>query len=164
MAALCECGCGGVAPIASRTRSSRGIKKGDQLRFIKNHNIHESRYKFPVKSGEDHPAWKGGRITTQKGYIKIQRPKHHRADGSGYVFEHILVAEKMYGGALPRGAEVHHNNRLRHDNSPKNLTICKDHDEHMRIHKQDAIEMRWFREQVRKRGAPLIARPSLYKV
>src|SRR5688572_17549814 len=35
---LCECGCGQTTPIATRTQTSRGVVKGQPLRFIKGHN------------------------------------------------------------------------------------------------------------------------------
>lgn len=37
MTVLCECGCGGRAPIATRTRPERGLKKGEPQRFIRGH-------------------------------------------------------------------------------------------------------------------------------
>src|SRR5208337_2500375 len=36
---LCECGCGGLAPIATRTVKSRGHVKGQPIRFIHSHNV-----------------------------------------------------------------------------------------------------------------------------
>jgi hypothetical protein len=36
---LCECGCGGEAPIATRSYGHKGIRKGDSLRFINGHNV-----------------------------------------------------------------------------------------------------------------------------
>lgn len=35
---LCECGCGGAAPIATRNQFTRGIVKGQPLRFINGYN------------------------------------------------------------------------------------------------------------------------------
>lgn len=49
---LCECGCGGMAPIAKRTRVDRGWVKGYPKRFIANH----SKYRH----GADQPCWRGG--------------------------------------------------------------------------------------------------------
>lgn len=36
-AGYCQCGCGEKAPIATRTRSDKGVKKGEPFRFIKGH-------------------------------------------------------------------------------------------------------------------------------
>jgi hypothetical protein len=43
--------------------------------------------KYPNKSGNEHPGWKGG-INRHKGngYIGIWNPEHERSDGGGYVF------------------------------------------------------------------------------
>lgn len=38
MRALCECGCGGLAPIATRTNSRAGHIKGQPVRFILGHH------------------------------------------------------------------------------------------------------------------------------
>ena len=35
---LCECGCGQVAPIATRNWHKKGIKKGQALRFVCGHH------------------------------------------------------------------------------------------------------------------------------
>lgn len=37
---LCECGCGGEAPIAQRTYGQRGVRKGESHRFIMGHGKH----------------------------------------------------------------------------------------------------------------------------
>lgn len=35
----CQCGCGRVTPIASRTKTARGEKKGEPLRYCHGHNL-----------------------------------------------------------------------------------------------------------------------------
>lgn len=40
-----------------------------------------------------------------------------------WVFVHRRVAEKRAGGALPRGAVVHHINGNKRDNRPANLEV-----------------------------------------
>lgn len=63
-------------------------------------------------------------------------PEHPRADSEGYVFEHILFAEKAFGGPLPHGTEVHHFNEIKSDNSPGNLVLCHDRAYHFLLHKR----------------------------
>jgi hypothetical protein len=84
---------------------------------------------------EKNPRWNGGRIK-KKGYISILMPEHSRADGQGYVSEHILIAEKALGKALPDGVEPHHVNEIKSDNRNENLVLCNDHKYHMLLHQR----------------------------
>lgn len=59
------------------------------------------------------------RALDDRGYVRIGGKK-----------EHILIAEKALGRKLPKGAEVHHVNGIKTDNSPGNLVICQDHSYH----------------------------------
>ena len=78
--------------------------------------------KIHCKRGESHPNWKGGRRKRVHGYIQLKNPSHPRAskDG-GYVFEHILVWERVHDKPLPEGWVVHHLNGITNDNRPQNL-------------------------------------------
>ncbi len=85
----------------------------------------------PKLQGPHNPAWKGGAyIEPEKGYRMIRRPSHPRARANGYVLEHILVAESMLGRPLNPSEEVHHINRDKADNDPKNLRVFASHLEH----------------------------------
>jgi hypothetical protein len=70
----------------------------------------------------------------KKGYRKILLPEHPRADGKGYVFEHIIIAEARLGRSLILPEEIHHKDLDRQNNNPENLQVCKSHSEHMRFH------------------------------
>lgn len=47
---LCQCGCGGAAPIARKTR--RGYVKGESMKFILGHHMRMPRYKEAVFTEE----------------------------------------------------------------------------------------------------------------
>jgi HNH endonuclease len=67
-------------------------------------------------------AWKGGRTYHKNGYVMVRMPDHQRASGS-YVFEHIVVIERLLGRPLQRDESVHHRNGIRDDNRPENLEL-----------------------------------------
>lgn len=115
---FCQCGCGAVTQIAIRNRKDCGWIKGEPRRFVGRHNMR-------VKN---HPSWNGGKSSLM-GYPQI-RTDHPRAN-KGYVFEHILIAEKALGKPLPPGAVVHHANGTRNSGT---LVICQDEAYHQFLH------------------------------
>lgn len=50
-------------------------------------------------------------------------PSHPRARTHGYVFEHILVMERILGRSLLVDETVHNRNGVRNDNRPENLEL-----------------------------------------
>jgi hypothetical protein len=84
-------------------------------------------------TGSDSPSWKGGRRTNHNGYVEIFLPDHPRARGNGYVFEHILVAEQKLGRPLLPSEVVHHIDREKPNNDPKNIEVHT-RGNHTRIH------------------------------
>ena len=70
----------------------------------------------------------------KKNYKKVLEPLHHRADKKGYVFEHIIVAEKTIGRLILKGEEVHHIDHNSLNNAPENLQVFSSHVEHMKAH------------------------------
>ena len=95
----------------------------------------KSRYFSEAGKGNSNPNWRGGRHLTIDGYVMVRCPKHPRSNPAGYIREHILIAEKILGKALPDGAIVHHINENRADNCPGNLLIC-DRTYHNFLHKK----------------------------
>lgn len=74
-----------------------------------------------------------GGISIAKGYVFILLPSHPYANKKGYIGEHRLVMEKHMGQYLPMHLDVHHKNRIKHDNRIENLQVLTK-TEHGRIH------------------------------
>ena len=85
---------------------------------------------------ERNPNWKGGRVIEPRGYVLIKNPEHPRADVRGYVYEHVLVAEKALGRPLRRGELVHHINGENGDNQPENLEVLPSRFHHSVAHRR----------------------------
>lgn len=101
---LCACGC--------KQLLLDKDAKGRLVRFIYAHNF---------KKGPDSHNWKGGRLKDDKGYIRIWKPEHPRADSKGYVKEHIVIFEEAYNCCALKWADIHHINGIKDDNKPENL-------------------------------------------
>lgn len=125
---LCECGCGQKTSIAKKTRSILGHKKGIPVRFINGHN--SSLYKGSLSHN-----WKGGFSVDRLGYKIIRKIAHPKAH-NGYIYEHIFIAEKVLGKALPLGAVVHHIDGKTGNNKNSNLVICENNAYHLFLHQR----------------------------
>lgn len=79
--------------------------------------------------GENHYAWNGGTHRDAKGHLCVQCPDHPRADFHGYVFEHILTAEKALGHLLELPHVVHHH-------TPDQIVICENQAYHLLLHQR----------------------------
>lgn len=104
--------------------SARRIRyKGDDAyRFCSRHHWYLSRMTYPLDDVEGRRA----RVEDQ-GYVQVWWPEHHRAGrrgGSrGWVFHHVIVAERILGRRLEPGEVVRHANGVKHDNRPENLFV-----------------------------------------
>lgn len=80
--------------------------------------------------------WKGGRLKTSGGYIKIRIFLNDffypMADKEGYILEHRLIMAKHLGRNLHSWEIVHHKNGARGDNGIENLQLVSD-DRHKQI-------------------------------
>lgn len=112
---------------------SRGPKRHDKPRsYCKGCSSAATRESSRRIKGEpiDLPKTQGqrtqrpvGHTFKHRGYVIEKRPGHHRADRYGWVFQHILIAEKKYGFPITRGFTIHHINGDRSDNHPGNLEL-----------------------------------------
>jgi len=84
--------------------------------------------------GSNNPAWKGGHLKHDQGYVLIYNPNHPFCNSAGYIHEHRLVMEKHLGRYLTKKEVVHHINRLRHDNHIDNLVLFPSNVAHMKFH------------------------------
>jgi len=76
----------------------------------------------------------------QKGYVYIHMPGHPRAS-TGYVYEHVLVAERAVGRFLPLPIVVHHHNETKGDNRNSNLAILPDDSYHHSLHRRRRVQL-----------------------
>ena len=73
--------------------------------------------------GASNGRWTGGRTRHKAGYVMLWAPTHPRAGKGQYVFEHIIVMERIIGRHLLPTESVHHRNGVRDDNRPENLEL-----------------------------------------
>lgn len=102
---LCECGCGGVAPIATKTFASEGIMKGQPRGYIQGHHLRShlrlpigERFWMKVRRDGECLIWIGAKA---KGYGVFSNE-----DGR-QVPAHVWIYEKMIG-PVPHGLELDH--------------------------------------------------------
>ena len=78
------------------------------------------------------------------GYRVVLCPDHPRVldKRTGYVFEHVLIAEKALGRPLEKKHPVHHHNEIRSDNRNQNLVICEDKRYHHLLHRRRRVLLR----------------------
>lgn len=71
-----------------------------------------------------------------KGYKVVYMPDHPHSRANGYVYEHILNAEKKIGCSLADNEVVHHIDGNKLNNSPDNLMVFSSQSEHDKWHWQ----------------------------
>lgn len=121
---LCQCGCGNKTLISTVSCANRGLVKGQPLKFIRGHNM---------RSNENQAMYAEGKCKHSDGYI-WQRCEDHPRAHNGYVLEHVLVAEQKLGRFLLPEEEVHHENEIKSDNRPENLTVFPNTKAHQQHH------------------------------
>ena len=83
---------------------------------------------------ENNPNWGGGKSIDPKGKALVLYPQHPRANNNGYVFEHILIAERALGKKISKDTPIHHINENISDNHNSNLVVCESHAYHKFLH------------------------------
>lgn len=76
-------------------------------------------------------SYRGFRTTDKHGYVLVRMPDHPRANSSGYVREHRIVAEKALGRYLLPTEVVHHVDDNPANNSPENLVVYDTNGKHL---------------------------------
>lgn len=83
--------------------------------------------KTNARKGSLHPQWKGGRIVTGQGYIRVWVFENDimaaMRNSSGYVLEHRLLMARHLGRPLLPNEFVHHKNGIKDDNHIENLEL-----------------------------------------
>lgn len=118
-----HCGC--EVRTCEVQRVARGIKK-----FCSQECYNSAK---SLRTGPAALGWKGGR-QTHEGRVLIRLPQHPQAHRRGYVFEHVLVAERALGKLLPRGVVVHHVDENPLNNANVNLAILPSQGYHVSLH------------------------------
>ena len=75
------------------------------------------------------------KIDKNIGYVRIYCPMHKRANTWGYVYEHVIIAERKIGRELFTDEVVHHKDGIRWNNDPNNLEVM-DRIEHSKLNKR----------------------------
>jgi len=84
---------------------------------------------------ENNSNWKGGRHLLA-GRPMILNYDHPRSHPNGYVFEHIVIAEKALGKSLPQKVDIHHVDGNRANNTNSNLVVCENRAYHALLHRR----------------------------
>lgn len=74
-------------------------------------------------------------VTKMGKYLCTFSPNHPRATKEGYVYTHVLVAEKMLGRFLTAEECVHHKDGEKYNNTEDNLMVFKTINDHSAFHK-----------------------------
>ena len=84
------------------------------------------------------PTCRGGGTIISDGYVMEYARDHPRCNKAGRCYQHRLVMECLLGRLLEPDEDVHHDNRIRHDNRGENLEL-KTRADHLREHIPEMI-------------------------
>lgn len=111
----CQCGCGELAPLATRTRASHGYQRGEPVRYIPGHNTRDvTSPTYEVRDcGYISPCWVWLRSINSKGYGSL------RIDGRNTTAHRIYYERTV--GPVPDGLDLDHLCRNRACCNPEHL-------------------------------------------
>lgn len=110
----CHCGCHGRAPIATRNWFSKGIIKGQPMKFIRGHRALPNIKRWEViDCGFETPCWI---------WIMFSREKSYgQRTVNGHVLGAHIAAWETVNGLVPKGKQVHHKCRVKLCVNPDHL-------------------------------------------
>lgn len=126
---LCFCGCGGVTPIAARTRSDRNMVKGKHVQYRRRHM---ETHGHVVDPETECWIWQGATCAKGSGIgrpFKISRNGRSDAPYRHYYERHV--------GPIPEGHHLHHTCETPMCVNPAHLEPLTPA-EHTRLHKAKA--------------------------
>lgn len=111
---LCGCGCGEPAPIAAKTRESRGHVEGQPIRFIQHHHNRISQEMYAVDPSTQ--CWNWLRAVNTNGYGTMTR------NGANISAHRWMYIQRF--GPIPDGLQLDHICRNRLCVNPDHLRLA----------------------------------------
>ena len=88
------------------------------------------------QTGENNPAYNGGRYFDSSGYVVLFMPNHRNCGAKKTVLEHRFVKECKLDKYLKNEKSLHHIDEIKANNHPDNLMLFKNNSEHIKYHAQ----------------------------
>jgi len=118
----CQCGCGEKTNLIKWSDKSNNLVRGNYYRFRIGHANKLKNWARQRRVGD--------------GRLVIYKPSHQRAMANGYVFNHLLIAERVFGRPIMSKINVHHVNLDKSNDKTSNLVICQDRAYHGLLHQR----------------------------
>lgn len=151
----CECGCGGLAPLAKQSDTKKGYVRGQPQRFIAGHNIAKpvkmalmnceycekvcelypseaKRFRFCSRKCQGMDLRYSNLSPQGSSYIDFYGYRHLK-HGDKWIREHRIVMQEHLGRELTSDEVVHHKDKDKLNNDISNLEVMTN-EEHSRMH------------------------------
>ena len=112
----------------------RGQKKSEYVLSVSQPIGIERKKHYNIR--ENNGGWKGGKTRDNRGRCLTLNKNHPRATHEGYVFDHILICEKVLGRFLKKETPIHHVDCNPSNNQNTNLVLCDSHSYHGLLHRR----------------------------